>query len=218
MSQLPVEGLRARHKQRTRTALREAALRRFVRDGFEATTVEDIAADVDVSPRTFFRYFPTKDAVIVAPYLDLFASWETSLRSAPAGTTLIDALRGASHLVTQAYEGDPGFWDLHHEAITTDRSLGLRMLQTQAQLQQRATSALSDLLDLDSRDDMRPHILAAAAMAAVGAAIASWYASGRQTDRRTLVDAAYEEVARAGELLHQPIPRAHRAPASHRPR
>jgi AcrR family transcriptional regulator len=202
----PVEGLRARHKQRTRSALRDAALQRFVRDGFEATTVQDIAADVDVSPRTFFRYFPTKDAVIVTPYLDLFASWELIVRSAPAGTPLIDALREASRAVTDAYEQESDFWDRHHEAVTTDPTMGLRMLQTQAQLQQRATSALGDLLGLDPQEDLRPQILAAAAMAGVAAAIARWYAEGRRADRRTLVDAAYEEVARAGDLLHQPIP------------
>ena len=206
VAQEPVEGLRARHKQRTRVALRDAALRRFIRDGFEATTVDDIAADVDVSPRTFFRYFPTKDAVIITPYLDLFASWESMVRSAPAGTALIDTLRAASHAVTDAYERESDFWDRHHEAITTDPAIGLRMLQTQAQLQQRATSALGDLLGLDPRDDLRPQILAAAAMAGVAAAIARWYASGRQADRRTLVDSAYEDVATAGELLHQPIP------------
>lgn len=218
MSQGPVEGLRARHKHRTRIALRDAALRRFIRDGFEATTVEDIAADVDVSPRTFFRYFPTKDAVIVAPYVELFASWESIVRSAPAGTELIAALREASHAVTNAYERDPDFWDRHHEAITTDPNIGLRMLQTQAQLQQRATRALADLLGLDLRGDLRPQILAAAAMAGVAAAVAQWYASGRRADRRALVDAAYEEVARAGELLHQPIPGAQGSTSSSRPR
>lgn len=206
MAKDPVEGLRARHRERTRVALRDAALRRFIRDGFEATTVTDIAADVDVSPRTFFRYFSTKDAVIVTPYLDVFASWESIVRSAPAGTALVDALRRASHAVTDAYEQEPDFWDRHHEAITTDPAIGLRMLQTQAQLQQRAASALGDLLGLDLRDDLRPHILAAAAMAGVAAAIARWYAGGRQADRRALVDAAYEEVAAAGELLRQPIP------------
>ena len=168
--------------------------------------MDDIAADVDVSPRTFFRYFPTKDAVIITPYVDLFAAWESIVRSAPAGTALIDTLREASHAVTDAYEREPDFWDRHHEAITTDPTIGLRMLQTQAQLQQRATSALGDLLGLDPRDDLRPQILAAAAMAGVAAAIARWYASGRQADRRTLVDSAYEDVAKAGELLHQPIP------------
>ena len=204
-----MEGLRARHKHRTRIALRDAALRRFIRDGFEATTVDDIAADVDVSTRTFFRYFPTKDAVIIRPYVDLFASWESIVRSAPAGTALIDTLRQASHSVTDAYEREPDFWDRHHQAVTTDPIIGMRMLQTQARLQQSATSALGDLLALDPRHDLRPQILAAACMAGVAAAIAHWYAGGRQADRRTLVDAAYEEVAKAGELLHQPIPEHH---------
>ena len=94
------------------------------------------------------------------------------------------------------------------QAISTDPKIALRMLQTQAQLQQRATSALADVLGLDPAKDIRPQILAAAAMAGVAAAVAQWYASNRQADRRTLVNAAYEEVATAGELLHQPIPRA----------
>lgn len=212
MREVPRGGLRARHKQRTRTALRDAALQRFLRDGFDATTVDDIAADVDVSPRTFFRYFPTKDAVITAPYVQVFASWETSLRSTPAGTPLIDALRQASHLVADAYDSEPEFWDRHHAAISMDTSIGLAMLQTQAQLQQRAARALSDVLGIDSRADLRPHILAAAAMAGVAAAVAQWYSSGCELDRRTLVDAAYEEVAKAGELLLQPIPEQMRPP------
>lgn len=206
MDPVPVDGLRARHKKRTQIALRDAAIRRFIRDGFDRTTVEDIAADVDVSPRTFFRYFPTKDAVVITPYVDLFVSWETIVRSATAGAALIDVLREASHAVTDAYASDAVFWDRHHEAVTTDPAIGTRMLQTQAQLQQRAARALSDVLGLDLRHDLRPHIIAAAAMAGVAAAVARWYASGQQADRRKLIDAAYEEVATAGELLSRPIP------------
>nr|MBA2561189.1 TetR family transcriptional regulator [Propionibacteriales bacterium] len=141
-----VDGLRERHKRQTRIALRDAALRRFQRDGFEATTVNDIAADVDVSPRTFFRYFPTKDAVVVVPYEEIFEEWEALVRSSPAGRTLVDVLQDASHLVTDAYEHDVDYWDRHHEAVTADPRLGLRMLETQARLQQRAAAALADRL------------------------------------------------------------------------
>jgi hypothetical protein len=67
--------------------------------------------------------------------------------------------------------------------------------------------ALADVLGLDLGQDIRPHILAAAAaMAGIAVAVAQWYASSRQADRRTLVNAVYGLVARAGELLHQPIP------------
>jgi AcrR family transcriptional regulator len=200
------QGLRERHKARTRTALRNAALGLYLSRGFDATTVEDVAAAVDVSPRTFFRYFDTKSDVIVAPYVELFDRWEAVVRGAPTGRPLIEVLRDASHLITDAYEHDSEFWDRHHQAVTTDPALGPVMLQTQAHLQQRATTTLADRLHLDPRVDLRPRILAAAAMAATGSAVAQWYASGQRQDRGRLIDAAYGQISPAAELLDMPCP------------
>ena len=90
-------GLRERKKAKTRAAIQEHALRLFQQQGYEATTVEQIAAAAEISPSTFFRYFPTKEDVVIYDALDplLFEAF----RAQPAGLSPIAALRGALHEV-----------------------------------------------------------------------------------------------------------------------
>jgi len=63
-------GLRERKKIKTRQAIRREAFRLFEANGYAATTVEQIADAADVSPSTFFRYFPSKESLLLADDLD----------------------------------------------------------------------------------------------------------------------------------------------------
>jgi AcrR family transcriptional regulator len=71
----PAKNLRELKRTRTRAAVRAHAMRLFLTQGYEETTVEQIAAEAEVSPSTFFRYFTTKEAVVFADdYDDLIAA------------------------------------------------------------------------------------------------------------------------------------------------
>ena len=85
--------MRERKKARTRAAIQRHALRLFRERGYEATTVSQIAAAAEVSDRTFFRYFPTKEDVVLYDDLDprVFEAFEAQ----PAELSPVQALRAA---------------------------------------------------------------------------------------------------------------------------
>jgi len=86
-------GLRERKKARTRASIREHALRLFREQGYHATTVEQIAEAAEVSPSTFFRYFPTKEDVVLQDDMDAIAI--ASYERQPAALSPIAAFRAA---------------------------------------------------------------------------------------------------------------------------
>jgi len=97
MSEAPVQerpGLRERKKARTRAAIREHALRLFREQGYTATTVDQIAEAADVSPSTFFRYFPTKEDVVLQDEIDVLAIG--AFESQPPGLSPVAAFRAAA--------------------------------------------------------------------------------------------------------------------------
>jgi AcrR family transcriptional regulator len=98
MSQLPegdrpVHGLRERKKARTKAAIQRHAVRLFREQGYDATTVEQIAEAAEVSPSTVFRYFPTKEDLVV--YDDYDPLFVAAFQAQPPELRPIEAVRGA---------------------------------------------------------------------------------------------------------------------------
>ena len=90
-------GLRERKKLRTRALIQKEALRLFLEKGFEAATIEEIAEAAEISPSTFFNYFPTKEEVVFQDELDPLIL--AAFNAQPEGTHPIRALRDSMKTV-----------------------------------------------------------------------------------------------------------------------
>jgi AcrR family transcriptional regulator len=133
--------LRERKKARTRASIREHALRLFAEQGYQATTVEQIAAAAEVSPSTFFRYFPTKEDVILQDDFDI-RIFEAFGRQ-PASMTPIAAMRAAiREAVTTLTPAEWDQWRQMSELGLTVPDLRARMLDELA----RTIDAMADAL------------------------------------------------------------------------
>ena len=97
----PPPGLRERKKARTRASIREHALRLFREQGYQATTVEQIAAAAEVSPSTFFRYFPSKEDVVLQDDMDI--RMIEALERQPGGLSPLGAVRAAIREMIASY-------------------------------------------------------------------------------------------------------------------
>ncbi|RZS41337.1 TetR family transcriptional regulator [Herbihabitans rhizosphaerae] len=108
-------GLRERKKAKTRAALREHAMRLFEEQGYAATTVEQIAEAAEVSPSTFFRYFPTKEEVVLADDVDPIAF--AAFQAQPAELSPLQALRATITDVFGAMSEDVWEWERRRQVL-----------------------------------------------------------------------------------------------------
>ena len=101
------EGLRERKKQRTRVAIAEAAMELFVRRGFDEVTVADIAHAADVSEKTVFNHFPTKEDLVFGAGAERRAALLEAVRSRPPGASVVQPFRDASEALLATVESGP---------------------------------------------------------------------------------------------------------------
>jgi AcrR family transcriptional regulator len=145
----PALGLRERKKQRTRSTLIDAAVELCEKQGFERTTVDQIAAVADVSPRTFSRYFATKDAIAFALIDDAVDLAAAELARQPAEMNHFEALRRAYvAMYTNTKTAPPG-------ELTAERMMcTVRIIMTSSALRQAAVEFRPHAVNLELAERM----------------------------------------------------------------
>jgi AcrR family transcriptional regulator len=159
-------GLRERKKEQTRRAIEDAAFRLFAERGFQATTVADIAEAADVAPRTFFAYFPSKEDVVFADFDATSEALAARLRDRLPGESTFDALRAWLIGLLPDLEADESREALRHRLCSEYESIAAHERHLMARFEAIiAESVAADLCDAPS--DLRPRMIAAAAIAAL---------------------------------------------------
>ncbi|AQA11625.1 TetR family transcriptional regulator [Streptomyces samsunensis] len=163
----PPAGLRERKKRRTRSALVRAALELFTRQGYERTTVDEIAEAVEVSQRTFFRYFTSKEDVAFASQEAAECHFFAALCGRPADEAPLAALRGAA-LDAWGSIGDsieqmvtPELHIRMYRVIESTPSLLAVHLRRIAEMEERLAREIARREGLDIDADPRPRLVVA---------------------------------------------------------
>ncbi|MFH8485934.1 TetR/AcrR family transcriptional regulator [Streptomyces longisporoflavus] len=160
--------MRERKKQRTRDALLRAALELFTTKGYEETTVDEIAEAVDVSQRTFFRYFTNKQETAFAVQEMVEQRFVEALRERPAGETPFVALRravmGAWDALGKSIEEVVPV-ELHmrtYQMIESTPSLLAAHLRRSIEMEEEIARVIAEREGLDLNADPRPRVVVAA--------------------------------------------------------
>lgn len=189
------EGLRERKKLDTRRRIEGAALELFEQSGFEATTIDDITAAVDIAPRTFFHYFLTKEDVVLADYADRLARITGTLAERPVDEAPWTALQNAFVVVAADYEIEQPQLLRRFRVMATTPSVFARSLQLQAGWEDAVAVALTERMGLETDSDITPRLLAAAALAAMRASLRHWLAGGGTTPLPQQVAHCFDRLA-----------------------
>ncbi|XVS62107.1 TetR/AcrR family transcriptional regulator [Actinosynnema sp. CA-299493] len=181
-------GVREQRKARTRRTIQEHALRLFLDQGYEQTTVEQIATAADVSHMTFFRHFPTKEAVVEDDDYDPLIA--DLVRTRPVGESPLEALHAALRAGLDAVlDTDRDAVYARTRLVVTTPALQARQWHNTATTGELLATALADR---EQRPvDLRLRVIAAAATATLTTALTAWVEGQGTDDLRSLVDEAF---------------------------
>ncbi|MEV8363224.1 TetR family transcriptional regulator [Streptomyces niveus] len=191
-AQQPRLGLRERKKLKTRVAIREATYRLITDQGYEATTVEQIAAAAEVSPSTVFRYFPTKEDIVLTDEFD--PVMEAAIRARPADEPPLESLRAVLRQAVEAILADQPEELLQRSKLMLEiPAVRARMTETMAETSLLLSRAVADRTGRDE-GDLEVRVFTASVMAALREVTIYWAEHDQKENLAVLVDRALDSL------------------------
>jgi TetR/AcrR family transcriptional regulator, regulator of mycofactocin system len=188
-------GRRDRKKHRTRQDLVAAATKLFASRGFDETTTEDIAEAADVSQRTFFRHFPSKEAVLYGDMDDLLARFRAILDARPPGEPLVVSVRQSILALADDYDDQRQLRLLQARLASSYPAVSAySRAVVQHAWETELAHSLARRMNVVAMADPRPEIIAAAAMAALRHSIRRWAKSGGRLELPRLAAQALDAL------------------------
>ena len=189
----PEPDWRQRKKNATRDRIRASALRLFSEQGYDATTVEQIAAAAGLSHMTFFRYFPTKEDVVLSDSYDpLLAGL---IGQTPAGWPLTERIRSVLvQGLRQVYDADRDTLLAQNKLIVSTPAMRERLWASQMDTQQLILQALGTGQD-SPQPSFTDRVTVAACLAAAATAILTWVENDGTPDLPDLIEQAFDTIS-----------------------
>ena len=197
----PPVSLRERKKLATRRLLRRVALDLIAERGVANVTVEDIAEAADVSPRTFFNYFPTKEAALFGADPTRGIELRERIVHELPGSPVLEVLRtvmisGAEKVAEDLRDlgGDPADWLRRMKVVRADPHLRAAHAAQMANLERTITEALAERLGTDPDRDPYPGLLCAVATGVFRNSMTSWAGSGGTVPLERFIDLSFRAL------------------------
>jgi AcrR family transcriptional regulator len=191
------ESLRERQRAQIRADIRRAAFRLFIERGYDSVTTEEIATAAGVSPRTFFRYVPTKEELLLAPVRHGGAAIVSLLEERPASEPPDVALTNA--IITRTRSFDRADCEEWRKALQVVPDLLDKVTVHTPADKERAMKLVAERMGANSDTDIRPGLLVQLAFAAADFAFQQWV---RQSTKKPRVLDLY--VTEALEAVKSP--------------
>ncbi|MFF1299186.1 MULTISPECIES: TetR/AcrR family transcriptional regulator [unclassified Streptomyces] len=190
LTDAPQLGLRERKKIKTRTAIRDATYALIKEQGYDATTVEQIAERAEVSPSTVFRYFPTKEDIVLTDEYDPIILGE--LRNRPADEAWVDSMRYVmKKAISFGLEREPEITRMRSHLLVQVPAVRSRMREHIAVTSRMLAEAVAERTGWD-KDALEVRVYTMSLISGFGEIAQYWAESGFQDDLVDLVDRTVE--------------------------